>query len=194
MKRIDGFENAKIFTGEGKGLPKGGYIIKIQDCAEVSGNKNGRAYSYLSFSFDISEGDYKDHFRELWQNSTDETKKWKGIYNVFIPQPGDQYYDENVSRFKTIIANFEESNPGYHWDWNEKTLKDKYIGIIYREKEFLTNDNELIIITEPYGFRSVQTIRDGKYKMPNIKKLSKDTVSNVPQGFSPAVDDKLPWE
>lgn len=192
MKKLNGFENAKIITGESKGLPKGGYVIKIQDCSEMTGNKNGRDYTYLSFAFDVAEGEYTDHFKGVWQNSTDENKKWRGVHNVFIPQEGDQYYEDNLNRFKTMIANIEESNPGYHWDWNEKQLAGKYVGIIYREKEFLTNDGEMIIITEPCGFRSVQTIRDGKYKVPGVKKL-KDAATK-PQSYTAAPEEKLPWE
>ena len=130
MQRLVGFENAKVMTGESTQLPKGGYIVKIMDCQEISGEKNGKRYSYLAFSFDVCEGEYKNHFTNLYTASTDENKKWRGVLNVFVPQEGDVYYEDNLSRFKTMTANFEESNKGYAWNWDEKTLKNKVIGII----------------------------------------------------------------
>lgn len=199
MQRLVGFENAKVMTGESTQLPKGGYIVKIMDCQEISGEKNGKRYSYLAFSFDVCEGEYKNHFTNLYTASTDENKKWRGVLNVFVPQEGDVYYEDNLSRFKTMTANFEESNKGYAWNWDEKTLKNKVIGIIYGEKEFLTNDNEVIIITEPKYFTSVERIREGKFKIPAIKKLNRPAMtSSVASGFDAFTTDdsneKLPWE
>ena len=133
----------------------------------------------------------------LIKAATMKTKKWRGTYNAFIPQEGTQFYDDNLIRFKTTMANFEESNPGFHWDWDEKKLVNKYIGIIYREKEFRTNDGEIITITEPCGFRSVDAIRNAKFKVPPIKKLptsSAPTATNY-ASFVPVVDDdsELPF-
>ncbi len=196
MRRLTDYENARVMTGESKQLPKGGYIVKIMDCSEVTGNKNGREYSYLDFSFDVSEGEYSGHFSKIYQSSTDETKKWKGTHSQFIPQESDQYYEDNLTKFKTMIANFEESNPGYHWDWNEKTLKGKTIGIVYGEEEYSPDGIKVINITKPRYFTSVERIRTGNYKTPELKKLRNSVAaSSSPfDGFTPAEDEKLPWE
>ena len=197
MKQLNGYEGARVISGESTQLPKGGYVVQIKACEEVSGSKNGNDYSYLAFSFDIAEGEFKDHFASVYKNSKDENKKWRGVRNEFIPQEGSQYYEDKLSRFKTMIANFEESNPGFHWDWDEKKLVNKYIGIIYREKEFKTTDGEIIIITEPYAFRSTDLIRNGKYKVPPVKKLPESTTPSTTDfaSFLPVSDDddELPF-
>lgn len=199
MQRLVGFENARVMTGESTQLPKGGYIVKIMDCKEISGEKNGKHYSYLTFSFDVCDGEYKNHFTNIYNASTDENKKWKGVLNVFIPQEGDVYYEDNLSKFKTMTANFEESNKGYAWNWDEKTFKNKVIGIVYGEKEFMTNDGEVIIITEPKYFTGTQRIKEGRFKIPAIKKLNQIAqTAQQSSGFDAFTADdsdaKLPWE
>lgn len=196
MRKLQGYEKARVLTGESTQLPKGGYVIKIMDCKEISGDKNGTHYSYLNFSFDVAEGEYKGHYTNAYNSNINEDKKWKGIYNYFIPQEGSLYYNENLSRFKTAMVNFEESNEGFHWDWDEKTLKGKIVGIVYGEKEFKTKDGDVIVITEPKYFASVEQIRDGKYTIPKLKKLQNTSSQNISgfDAFTPAEDEKLPWE
>lgn len=188
MQQLKGFETAKVITGGMPQLPKGGYIAKILDCKEEG--KNG--YKWLAISFDISEGEHKGHFAEQYRANTNENKKWRGTYNAFIPDETSQYYEDNLNKFKTMISNIEESNPGYHWDWDETKLKGKTIGVIFGEKEFETESNGIIIITECRGLRSVECIKNGKFKMPALKTLSgAPSVSTATPSSAPftAVDD-----
>ena len=191
MKQFKNYENARVLTGESTQLPKGGYICNIIEAKEV---KTDKAH-YLSLAFDIAEGEYIGHYTKLFDNNTSETKKWRGVYNLFIPVEGNQYYEDTLTKFKTAMVNFEDSNNGYHWDWNEQSLKDKKIGIIFGEKEFIPdNSNDVIILTEPRGIRSVQQIKDGKFKLPNIKKLPNSKPTFAPNGFSAvSTDDNLPF-
>ncbi|MEE1047096.1 MAG: hypothetical protein U0M60_06685, partial [Clostridia bacterium] len=175
---------------------KGGYIAKILDCKEES--RNG--YSWLAISFDIAEGEHKGHFAEQYRANTNENKKWRGTYNAFIPDESSQYYEDNLNKFKTMIANIEESNPGYHWDWDETKLKGKLVGVIFGEKEFETESNGIIIITECRGLRSVECIKENKFKMPALKKLSGTmSVSSANSSAAPFTavedvdDDDLPF-
>ena len=198
MKPLKGFEDAKVIRGENTQLPKGGYIVQIKACEEISRtSKKGNAYTRYDFSFDVAEGEYKDHFANVYKNSKDENKKWRGVHNEFIPQEGSQYYEDNLSKFKTMIVNFEESNPGFHWDWDEKKLVNKYIGIIYREEEFKADDGNIKITTKPYIFLSVDSIRNGKYKVPPVKKLPENTTPATTDfaSFLPVSDDddELPF-
>lgn len=169
MQQLKGFEKAKVITGGVSQLPKGGYIAKILDCKE---ERSSTGYEWLAFSFDISEGEHKGHFAEQYRANTNENKKWRGTYNAFIPDESSQYYEDNLNKFKTMIANIEESNPGYHWDWDETKLKGKIIGVIFGEKEFQTENGDVIIVTECRGIRSVDCIKNGKFKMPALKALN----------------------
>lgn len=194
MQQLKGFEKAKVITGGVPQLPKGGYIAKVLDCKEES--KNG--YSWLAFSFDIAEGEHKGHFAEQYRANTNENKKWRGTYNAFIPDESSQYYEENLNKFKTMIANIEESNSGYHWDWDESKLKGKVIGVIFGEKEFETQNGDVIIVTECRGIRSVDCIKNDKFKMPALKTLngapSVSTANTSSTAFTEVdADDDLPF-
>ncbi len=196
MQQLKGFDTAKVITGGIPQLPKGGYIAKILDCKEES--RNG--YSWLAISFDIAEGEHKGHFAEQYKANTNEDKKWRGTYNAFIPEEGSPYYVDNLNRFKTMIANIEESNQGYHWDWDETKLKGKKIGVIFGEKEFDSENAGVIIITECRGIRSVDCIKNGKFKIPALKTLSggapaqSTPAKNTADSFSVVDnDDDLPF-
>lgn len=189
MKQLKGYETAKVITGGVPQLPKGGYVAKILDCKEES---SATGYTWLAISFDIAEGEHKGHFAEQYKANTNENKKWRGTYNAFIPDEDSQYYEENLNKFKTMIANIEESNPGYHWDWDETKLKGKTIGVIFGEKEFETESNGIIILTECRGIRSVECIKNGKFKMPALKKLngtSSISASTTSSASFTAIDD-----
>ena len=198
MQQLKGYETAKVITGGIPQLPKGGYIAKILDCKEES---SASGYNWLAISFDISEGEHKGHFAEQYRANTNENKKWRGTYNAFIPDESSQYYEENLNKFKTMIANIEESNPGYHWDWDETKLKGKAIGVLFGEKEFETDNGDVLIITKCRGIRSVECIKNGKFKVPALKTLSgsasahtTSAASSAPTGFN-AIDndDDLPF-
>lgn len=176
MQQLKGFEKAKVITGGMPQLPKGGYIAKILDCKE---EQSATGYQWLAISFDIAEGEHKGYFAEQYRANTNEDKKWRGTYNAFIPDESSQYYEDNLNKFKTMIANIEESNPGYHWDWDETKLKGKMIGLLFGEKEFETNNGDVIIVTECRGIRSVDCIKEGKFKMPTLKTLG-NKPSNKP--------------
>lgn len=189
MQQLKGYETAKVITGGVPQLPKGGYIAKILDCKEESSTSG---YKWLAISFDISEGEHKGHFAEQYRANTNENKKWRGTYNAFIPDESSQYYEDNLNKFKTMISNIEESNPGYHWDWDETKLKGKLVGVIFGEKEWESDNNGVIIITECRGIRSVDCIKNGKFKMPALKTLSGTSsvsAATSSQASFSAVDD-----
>ena len=185
MKQIKGYEKAKVISGGFPQLPKGGYVAEILDCKEES--KNG--HSWLAISFDICEGEHKGHFKEQYKANTNENKKWRGTYNAFIPDESSPYYEDNLNRFKTMITNIEESNSGFHWDWDEGKLKGKRIGVVFGEKEFKTSDGDIIIVTECRFIRSVESIRSGKFKIPNLKALNNENRPVQPADFTVVEDD-----
>ncbi len=185
MKQIKGYENARVISGGFPQLPKGGYVAEILDCKEES--KNG--HSWLAISFDICEGEHKEHFKEQYKANTNENKKWRGTYNAFIPDESSPYYEDNLNRFKTMITNIEESNSGFHWDWDESKLKGKRIGVVFGEKEFETSEGDVITITECRFIRSVESIRSGKFKVPNLKALNNDSRPVQTAAFTVVEDD-----
>ena len=87
----------------------------------------------------------------------------------------------------------EDGNPGYHWDWDESTLKGKTVGVLFRNREWEYN-GKTGWSTECCALACVGDIRDGNFKMPKDKPLKEKAVSS--DGFaevSSGSDDDLPF-
>ena len=173
MKKFD-VEIKRSVSGNDP-LPVGGYVAKIMN-AEV------KEYSWgdvLVVSFDIAEGEYKDFLANQYKANTNEDKKWKGNFRINVPQEGNQWYDSNKRTFGNAIACIEDSNSGYHWDWDEAKLKGKMVGVLFREREWEWNGNSGIT-TECCTFCSVDNVRSGNFKTPRPKMLKKDETATKP--------------
>ena len=113
-------------TKQFKALPKGAYVIKILSAKEVqNSNNNG---SHLAFAFDIAEGEYKDFYNKQFQENPNEDKKWPNdaIYRLGVPN--DQSQPFVWSNWNTFFADLEDSNNGFVFSGDPKTLKGKLIG------------------------------------------------------------------
>lgn len=167
MNRIEGLEIKKIEPASDP-LPAGGYVAKILDAEE----KEYSWGSVLVISFDILEGEFKDFFKQNYKANTREDKKWKGVYRLTVPQESNQWYDSQKRTFGNAIACIEESNNGYHWNWDEKALKGKTVGVLFRNFEYDVEGNTGWS-TECCSLASVEDIREGNFKMPKDKPLKK---------------------
>ena len=70
-----------------------------------------------------------------------------------------------------MVDAVEESNAGYHWDWDETKLKGKVCGILVRDKEYSFNGRHGFA-PEIFKLVSIQSIRDKSFKMPAPKYLN----------------------
>lgn len=134
MNKIQGYDEAQSYTGESRTLPAGKYICEIKGAKEVE-TKNGK--KQLVLQLDIAEGEYKDHYGNLYaanieRNGTDA--KWN---NGGLFRQG--FEGKQLPFFKGMITCIEESNVGYTWNWDEKTLKGKKIGVLFGREQYLMN-------------------------------------------------------
>lgn len=134
MKAFAGYEPKKQSSREP--LPAGGYVVKILDAAEVT-------YSWgnvLEISFDVTEGQHKDFFRSDYKNNTNEDKKWRGKYRLVVPKDdGSEKDGWSKNTFNGAMFALEDSNPGFHWEWDESKLKGLTVGALFRNKEWEMN-------------------------------------------------------
>ena len=188
MKPFNGFE-AKKSGGSREKLPAGGYVAKILNAEEVNYDWG----SVLLISFDIVDGEYKDFFKTDYKNQDSEDKKWRGTYRLRIPKDDGTEQDGWTKRsFGNAIWAIEASNPGYHWDWNEATLKNKSVGVLYRNREWEMNGNTGWT-TECCALTSVDDIRQNKFKMPKDKALKERPVNSTFTPLDEADDGDLPF-
>lgn len=191
MKKFNGYDEIKAYQ-EKERLPRGAYILKILNAEEVT-NSFG---TVLVFSFDIAEGEFKDFYRQDYNNQFQEDKKWKGTYRLFEPrEDGSQRDAWTKSKFKGVMTAFEESNPGYHFDWDEKKLVGKLIGGLFINKEWEMGDRSGWF-TSCERFVDIMSVRNEKYTMPADKPLKKEGTAAAQEFATMASDDEdadLPW-
>lgn len=181
IQKPKGYENAKPIVSQER-LPAGGYVLKIMG-TEVQEYSWGNV---LVLSFDVAEGEHKDYYAENYRNQIMEDKKWKGTFRMNIPL-GDGSDKDNytMSRFKTNMDAIEDSNPGYHWDWDETTLKGKLTGALFNNKEYDMN-GKTGFYTNCHSLLPAEQIRKGKFTVPKDTLLKKE--KDVPSRFG-SVDD-----
>ena len=190
MKAFNGLEIKKSVSAS-EPLPAGGYVAKILN-AKVEEYSWGEV---LVISFDIAGGEYKDVFSKQYKENTREEKKWKGNFRLTVPQESNQYFDSQKRTFGNAVWAIEESNPGYHWDWNEAALKGKMVGALFRNFEWAMEERTGWS-TEACTFVSVEDVRTRNFKQPKDKPLrnkaiSSSTVNNF--ALIDDVDDSLPF-
>lgn len=196
MKPFSGFEAKKSAAGRAH-LPAGGYVVKILNAEEVE-NAWGRS---LVLSFDVAEGEHAGFFQADYQDNPNENRKWRGNYRLRIPKDDGSKEDGWAKRtFGNVIWAFEESNPEYHWNWDENTLTGKTVGMLFRDKEWemeTAQGYRTGWTTEACAVCAAQDVRDQKFTMPKAKPLANSAVNAKAADFAPLTDADaadLPWK
>lgn len=175
MKAIANFDKVQAFTGRDR-LPAGGYVARVEGATIV--NYNG--VEKLEIAVDIIEGDWAFYFKEQYQNSTQENKKWKGIVRLYVPTgDGSDRDNLNLKILKSVTNSLEDSNANYHWDWDENKLKGLMCGILVRDKEY-DFEGRHGFYSEVYAITTVETIKENKFKKPEPKYLNGAAPATTP--------------
>lgn len=184
------YDNVKI--GEPRILPAGGYICKILS-AEETESRSGKPM--LKVFFDISEGEFAGYFKDLysgWKSTSDDPQSVKWPFSgtkwvMFYNSEGKTNRD-----FKSFCTALEDSGTKV---WINDTfdvngLRGATLGMIFRREEHEYN-NARSWRTVPVGFRSVKTIEEGNYNVPEDKPLPEPVLTET-DSFS-ALEEDLPF-
>lgn len=136
MKAFDGFKS----EASGKAyeqLPAGPYVASVK-AVKIEGHEPDQT---LILRLDISEGEYEGYYTKRYIHDTKNEKakypaKYKGDFRIRIPNPENKkamYPESDLKRFNDAIYRLEQSNPGYHWDWDENGLKGLTVGVSVRQ-------------------------------------------------------------
>lgn len=198
INRPNNWDSIKEPSGREQ-LPPGGYVVIING-AEVKRSPKG--YEYLDLSIDIAEGEYKGYYQSDYYAQEGE-KRWKGHYRQGTPKQDDE---KRTSYFKGMIKAIEESNPGYQWNWDERSLVGRIVGCLFGEVENEYNSKRFMR-TEPRFMCGADRIRTGDFNTPQPKMLPmQQTFSGgygqpgqnaqaqqMPHGFEAINDDAIPF-
>lgn len=132
MKKPDGYDEAKTSSYKPKKLPAGAYEVEIVNAAV----RDEYGTEKLILQIDIATGEYKGYFKKNFDNQAKYPKagqrlKWKGIFKQATS-------GKSLNYFKSLIKIIEDSN-NFKFDFNEKTLKGKRLGMVFKNRVF-TND------------------------------------------------------
>ena len=142
-------------------LPPGGYVCTIKSVTDHhEGDK-----PYLHIVYDIREGQYADYYSDDW-----------GKTNTWAHDNRHYYSEAALGMFKGFLKAFDESNGTNFAEmaetgFDEQMMVGRAIGYIIGEEEYRANDGSIKTRLRVRGTRSVQQIRDGKFKFPEIRKL-----------------------
>lgn len=178
IKRPNNWNEVREFSDRPK-LPVGAYVCRVKQA--VVDSTYGEQLCIL---FDIVEDEYKDFFMGEFRTNTMENKKWKGTLKQWIPKDDGSEKDEwTKSSFKGMVTSFEKSNPGYQWNWDEASLVGKLIGILFRNEEWEFNGKHGWAV-RPFKALSVDTVRNGDFKLPDDKPLKSKAPAPAADNFA----------
>ena len=184
MIKPQNWDNVQANTGDYKSISAGGYIAKI-NTVELTQTKTGK--EVLVLYFDIAEGEFKGTFSKQYSSreAQDSNVKWPagGTYRQLTEE-------KSMTFFKGMISAIEESNKGWKWNWNEIELQGKVMGVVMADEEYVNNEGQIRVAVKPAWIRSVDAIRKGDFKVPEIKRVKEP---NVVREVAATADEALPY-
>ena len=178
MRPFNNYDTTQTISARAQ-LPVGAYICQIFKAEEKVYSSSKGEWHKLEVSFDICEGEHKDFYANDYRSQSGEDKKWKGVLRMNIPSDDGSEADNWAKRsFKTNILAIEESNNGYHWDWNEAQLKGKTVGIVFRSEEWEYNGKRGWR-TAPFKMVPAADVKSGNIKIPDPKPLNGKAASQA---------------
>ena len=192
------WNEVKEFSDRAK-LPLGAYVCLVKQCRVQDTNYG----SQLAILFDINEGEYKGYFNDEFTANQQQDKKWKGILRIWLPKDDGSDKDEfTKSVLKGMVTAFENSNLGFTWNWNEKSLEGKQIGILFRNEEW-EYEGKSGWAVRPFRAISAASVREGKFTLPKDKPLTNKSGTSYQapaymppsdtNGFVVVDDDEIPF-
>ena len=178
-------------------LPAGAYVGKVLGAKVEDQLISGVLRSRLVLQLDVTEGEHKDHFVKAYEAAKGGAypARFRGIFRITIPQKGDQYEGMNKRILQGAAWAFEDSNPGYKWDFDETKLKGLTIGFSVREADFLLDDAQglrLCSTTEICRLESAKEVKAGivkPVKKRELKEAEKEKLKAYTSAALTVADD-----
>lgn len=165
------------------------YIAEIID-AKITENQYGKK---LEVAFDIAEGNFKGYYRIRFEADMNEDRKWKGVLRMNVPkEDGTEQDGWTLKAWNTNLANIEDSNAGYTWDGDEKKLKGKKAGLVFRNKEY-EMDGKTGWWSEPYKFINIEDAKAQNFRKPKDKPLANKAQADGFMAIPDDANEELPF-
>lgn len=164
MEKPKNWDSVQANTGDFENLKLGTHEVVIKNAYEYTGMTGNTS---LRVEVDIAGNDeQKGFYQRQYDNNTNPDKKWSPASTKYISLKED---DNCVAMLKGFTTCVENSNPGYTWNWDEKTLVGKKLCGVYGLEEYLDNEGKTRTATKLVNFRSIDKV--GVLGIPKVKKL-----------------------
>lgn len=164
MQKPSNWDSVQANTGDYESLKLGGHEVVIKNAFEYTGMTGTTS---LRVEVDIDGNDeQKGFYQKQFDSNPNSDKKWSPASTKYISLKQD---DTCVAMFKGFTTCVEKSNPGYTWDWNEKSLIGKKLCGVYGLEEFQDQEGKTRVATKLVQFRSLDKLNE--IKIPKVKKL-----------------------
>lgn len=145
--------------------PAGGYVLVIRDVVDIPEKE------FLKISYDIIDV------------ADPANQQFIGYYSNrnYLPIMCRSYKESARGFFKSFLKALEGSNSfeADDFDGNEKNFIGMIVGAVMGEEEYIYND-KLRTRLKPVALLPVQKIKEGDFKIPEIKKLDQPAVAAAP--------------
>ena len=189
MKKPYGYEETTINTGYTP-LEVGGHRLVIMQAKEKLSQSG---LKMLEISFDTAPDDKQpSYYRADYEGrKNNPNPKWQGTSYIVLPEnygQTDDRYAWSTRSLKQFITAVEHSQPGWTFDWNIESLKNKRVGGCFGEEEFLSNNGDVLTSVKLRWWCGIDEVPN--QKVPNRKELDP---AKRPAPESKANDTALPW-
>lgn len=157
----------------------GGYAARI---TRVEDNEDRE---FLKIEWEFADGELKGANKETY----DAFGFWPLAFVC-------SYKEKALRFFKGFKTAVESSNPKFVFNNDPQSLVGKFVGVVLGEEEYLSNKGEVKTRLYVAEKRSGKAIRDGDFKIPELKKLAAANNAAAPaQNFALLSDDdaELPF-
>lgn len=199
MEKPKNWDSVQANTGDYESLKLGAHEVIIKNAYEYTGMTGNTS---LKIEVDIDDKDeQKGFYQKQYDNNTNSDKKWPNASCKYISLKED---DTCLALYKGFTTIIENSNPGYKWNFDEKTLIGKKLCGVYGLEEYKKQDGTIGAATKLVQFRSLDKLNE--IKIPKVKLLDgsfveyenyhKPSVNEVPSEFENVVEitnEELPF-
>lgn len=164
MQKPKNWDSVQANTGDYESLKLGAHEVVIKDAYEYTGMTGNTS---LKIEVDIAGNDeQKGFYQKQFDNNTNSDKKWPSASCKYISLKED---DTCLALYKGFTTIIENSNTGYKWNFDEKTLIGKRLCGVYGLEEYKDNEGNVKTATKLVQFRSLDKLKD--IKIPKVKLL-----------------------
>lgn len=166
LKKPEGWDKIEgIEFGDYESLELGGHEVIIKNAYEYTGRTGNTS---LKIEVDIACNDKQaGFFQKQYDNNNNANKTWPSGACKYISLKEEE---NCLKMFKGFTTSVEKSNPGYSWDFDEKSLVGKKLCGVFGLEQYERQDGTTGFATRLTQFRSLDKLNE--VKIPKIRLLN----------------------